>query len=890
MGLVWLLLGTLARGAPVVFVPLRALRPPPERPEAPPRDWIADRLLIEVAPGEETSLDLRWTLRPLRPGPLDLPLLDSAVAVRAVTVDGRPATLAQGADGWLHLDLQLDRPREVRVLASAATPAAGLDLRLAGATRRLVQVRGPWETSEEGAVRSGSRLDGGTPDRLRLSWKPAGPKPPQGTLLRAEEATALRLDATGVEATAILRYRVIHGSVDSLGFQLPVGAEALDVQGDGVLGVEREGETTRVRLARPVSDKIDLHINYHAPPLASAASTLPIPWAQAAATQGWATLLRGDEGQFVPSPGAGAEAVSARDLPDWAQGLSEGDPIASYRLSGEGPSLSARVVHWEPIEGPPTVIDEARYEVATVAHGRQLLRVRYQVRNDRRQFLRLDVPDQLQLISASVAGHAVQAARDEQGHLLIPLEKSVETMQGLVTFPVDIAFWGSNDAWGRRGRRELRTPTVDAPIAYARWELVLPPGYDGRPRSGNATPVADWSSRDQGMSYGHSYGDALTEDPLAEPVTGTFSQNFNYDAIEQLGRGEGGDPADDGQRAQSEEISQSLWNQAYDAYKRNDYSGASTLLDQSLTYNANNQAAVALRANVEVLLDTSGTQTGGEDEANARRVRDLARAKTGEAEVQQQALRQEADEAVRSGDYSKAEEKLAKLEQVSGVLAGVEQSESVEKKNAYKQVQAQLSSVRRQLGKEAPAPVNEPVATPEPMAGGASNENTYLLDGVKVSDDRAQATRTTAREKRQEPIAPQPETVEVTPEEAPLRPGYATVLLADEEAARQLREHLVVDPDLADLLTGEDLSWDGEEDLRTEVVYGGRERLTKDFLQRVPSGRSYQDVVTMTSGVMVGAVSQSVPIPRGGRILRFEARLLAEGQPLSVDLAYRSRR
>lgn len=1033
----WLLLGALARGAPVVFVPLRVLRPPPERPEGPPRDWVADRLMVEVQPGLETTLDLRWTLRPLRAGPLDLPLLDSAVAVRSVSVDGQPAALAQGADGWLHLDLELDRPREVRVLASAATPSGSLDLKLAGASRRVVQVRGPWEASEEGAVRSGSRLDGGAPDHLRLSWKPAGARPPQGTLLRAEEATALRLDATGVEATAILRYRVIHGSLDSVSFRLPAGADALDVRGDGVLGVERQGEAVRVRLARPVSDKIDLHVNYRAPPLDTTASALPLPWAESAATQGWATLLRGDEGQFVPEAEVGAEAVSARDLPGWAQGLSEGDPIASYRLIGEGPSLSARVVHWEPIEGPPTVIDEARYEVAAAAHGREILRVRYQVRNDRRQFLRLDLPDQLQLISATVAGHAVQAARDAEGHLLIPLEKSVETMEGLVTFPVDIAFWDAEPAWERRGRRTLLTPTVDAPIAYARWELVLPPGYDGRPRSGNATPVADWSSRDRGLSYGHSYGEALPEDKPTDDTTGTFSQNFDFDAVGQIeaaqdedsdGTADGDDEsADDedaggkeflvrvptgrsyqaalslapgaarGRRSErkqpekpagapsattatgaddAEDISQTYWNRAYDAYKSNDYSAAEELLDQSLAYNANNKAAAALKANVEVLLDTSGKAAGGEDEATARRVRELAKAKTGEAEVQQQALQEEANAAVRSGDYAKAEEKLAKLEQVSGVLASVEQSEAVEKKNAYKEVRAQLSSVRQQLGKEAPTPTAEPPASAQPLSGAAMNENSYLLDGVNVSDPQAETLRALTRQKRHEsidflkqiiadrspqgdqraemmlrladlyaeeghdrlltggaeqarpwlvkaqklyqqllasypqyaradqasrgladvvallpPQAPAPEaTPEPTPapEEVPLRPGYATVILGDEALARQLREDLVVEPDLADLLTGQDLVWDGDEDLRTEVVF--EEQESSPLLLQTLGTKREASSASAVDALYGTATPQTVAIPHAGQVLRFEARLLPEGQPMSVDLSYRSRR
>ena len=135
------------------------------------------------------------------------------------------------------------------------------------------------------------------------------------------------------------------------------------------------------------------------------------------------------------------------------------------------------------------------------------------------------------------------------------------------------------------------------------------------------------------------------------------------------------------------------------------------------------------------------------------------------------------------------------------------------------------------------------------------------------------------------PATPEPEE---DLEEIPLKPGFATVIMEDPEFARQLREALVVDPDISDLLTAEDtLGWTGEEGLRTEVVYESFGMLGSGS---GGSGSGYGQGAGSLGSAQVSATSVTVPIPRAGQILRFEARLLSENEPLSIDLSYRPAR
>ncbi len=947
-----LILASVTWARPVVFVPLDPLQPyRPVPRERAPVPWVADRLRVEIEPGVESRLTLSWTLSPLEPSWVDLPLLGAEAAVAEATLDGRPLKLEEGPDGMRHALIRLERPATLRVVASLPTPAAALDLRVAEAARQEVQAPRSWELSAPGAVPVRGGLSGGEAGRLHLEWRPAGPRPPKPTVLRAESVSALRLDSAGLEASARLSWRVSNGSVDSVSFALPADVEGLEVSGDGVAEIARQGETVRVSLARPVSDQVSLRVRYRAPAASRGESALPLPWPQANEASGYTSLLRADEALIVPVTGAGAEAVSPGSLPARAQGLAEGTPLAAYRLSGEAPSVLARVVAWEPIEGPPTVIDEARYEIANADHGRLLLRARFQVRNDRRQFLRLTVPPGLELISVTVAGRAAQVGQDAQGHLLIPLEKSVETLAGLVTFPVDIAFYGDDSPWLRRGLREVRTPSVDAPIAYARWELVLPPGFHAREATGNVTRVATWSSRERGLSYGRSYGETLGEDA---PVVA------------------------------NEEVSQALWNQAYSAYKAGNYRESKELLDQSLSYDASNQAAAALSRNVDVLLDTSGSASAGRDEAATRRVREMASARSADIALRADELEKKAEEAERAGDDEAAERALEELVQVSGTLAGLEQAEQVARKMGYADAQAKLEKLKK---KDAPSSsrvaykqqteIDLRRATREPDVAGLSDAwraaarekrqdsmeflkqiiaernpqgeqraemmlrlaNLYdeeardrmqaevealelclenpgcdvdtatieHMESRKFSDkaeklyrqirdsyptyvrmDEVEAALARIEEERAiwDPVEVDDE---IPVEDLPVPEGQAMVIAVDQEALWEAQNLLVYDPDIYALLTASDVAWTGEEDLHIERVERGLGARGSGY-GGGGTAEGYGGLGTKGRGRGVGAVSASVPIPRSGQSLFFEARLVPEGQPLSISLSFAQER
>ncbi len=740
------ILAAVLLGQHAVVVPIDALAPPPVADEPPPVDALVDSVAVQVEPGpDETALALTWRLRAITPGWVDLPVTGAALAVERATLDGVPVALEPGPDGVRRLAALLDGRHELVVAGTVATPEAQLDLPLLTAARGHVSVHGgPWDVTAEDAVLAGPQdFDLVQTERLALRWRPAAPPSPRPTVITAEAAVAFRVDASGLEATAVIRHRIRYGAVDTLHVGLPAEAEEVSVEGSGVRQQRRTADGVEVQLARPVEGSATLRLSYRAPaPEGEDLATMPLPWTPDTRAL-WVSVLRTDEAMVAPEPARGLQPALASELPAWATGLAAGEPVATYRAAGGRPELQVRVLQYEPVEEPPTLVDEARYEIAYTSHGRVLLRARYQVRNDRNQYLHVAPPAGYDAIGARVAGVVVQPASDGDGGLFVPLEKSVESLEGLVSFPVEVLFWGDEAPWSARGIRELVAPAVDAPIAYARWEVVLPPDRVARAAVSDATLVDRWTDRDRGLTYGRAHGESLRDEeadevPAADGKRGGEQVQIVASKARRgpppppapppLPRAEKKAPAalaasgggaaapvrrkadeppaqpagvsesrsNEASRALQEDLSVEVFNQAYSAYKANRFDDAASLLERSLELDPYNKSAAQLQSNVDVFVG-SGEEAGEEQEVLSRRVRELAQAKTQGRRVEQEKRKREADQAFRAGDLAKAEEEYRRLVEVTEELAQVEQVESVEQKVQLEAFQRQLADIERQV-------------------------------------------------------------------------------------------------------------------------------------------------------------------------------------------------
>ncbi|WP_276572688.1 hypothetical protein [Nannocystis pusilla] len=640
-------------------------RPPAEA--AAPAPWV-ERRELSFAPVEGgVQLRGRWTIRSFGTGWFSGRLFAATPGLRVVSarwgaapaalkVDDEGGTVAGRVQGSVELTVEAFVPGD---------PA-----RAALALQLLPAVRGSITAAAPAGLAAALRVDGADSlairDRhwsgaqaLELSFvtppAPAADRPP---VVVAKVGIGLTVGDADLRGRARAVWEVRQGEISTVELQTAGLGGDLEVIGANVRGFVREGERVRVDLQAPVRDRVELELRWSAPIGRAAETRAGLPTlAPVGVFHSEVALQLARDGEVEAVPDApGWSYVAAATLPAWAQGLVEGTATAALVQGGSqatGGSLS--LLRFVPLEGPPMVVDVAAYTIATSREGRALVRAHYELRNERAAHLRLTPPPGYKVIGVRVGGQTAAPARAKDGSWIVPLLRSVETVTGLLSFPVEVILLGESSEWHRRETRELRLPTIDAPIAVSRLTLHLPPGYRSRKQPGDGDVVAAFT-RGEGITYG-------------------------------LGVGEVG-------AAQADAVFQD----AVQAWMRNDFSGAQDKLDALRGMGAKNENIARLQSNLDVV---AGKSSGSQDMSLQRRVREQAKARA-YADVQAQAaLKKQAEEERARGDYAASASSYQQALAVGDKLAQLEQAESVEQKTTnaalaeeFRAVQTKSSAVK----------------------------------------------------------------------------------------------------------------------------------------------------------------------------------------------------
>jgi hypothetical protein len=443
----------------------------------------------------------------------------------------RPHTIRRGDDGWFYLDMGAAAP--YRVVATARiTPVT-----TAGRHRiDLPTAPAAWSTLEVASdaawhVRcSRSPLDvignaGGTQgtvglargETMTLAWHP--PRPPVHRDARVETESHVGWTlADGVhQVRAILDVRLWGGETEQFDLTLPAGADRVHVTGPDVREVRRDAAGVRLFLRGPIRQRTRLAVTFEAPRPATGRMTLPA-FGIAGSRHGGGTLaVAGGGGAVVlemDSPGL--EPMPLHDLPAATRGLLAAPPVYAYRLSGP---WEARVDLVGMAEFPvrETLVDSALATVLYRPDGQVMTKMLYEVRNRARQYMAVELPAGSRLVVVRVSEEQTSAVRGPGRTILVPLEKSVLTTAGLVSFPVEIVTMQRAAPLSDRGRFRLALPRTDLPVAYARCALMLPEGMETRSWSGPLRRTDAWSSETAELEFEYGRGH-LAKAPPPPPV------------------------------------------------------------------------------------------------------------------------------------------------------------------------------------------------------------------------------------------------------------------------------------------------------------------------------------------------------------------------------------
>jgi len=125
------------------------------------------------------------------------------------------------------------------------------------------------------------------------------------------------------------------------------------------------------------------------------------------------------------------------------------------------------------------VVDAAFFTATVSEEGSVMHRIVLEIRNTQQQYVRISVPHKFEIWSTLVEGTAVKPAQDEQGLVMIPLEKSSkkDASQGSC-FAVEFIYISQEvSPLSDSGFLKLKFPFCDLPINQLFVTVFLPPNY-----------------------------------------------------------------------------------------------------------------------------------------------------------------------------------------------------------------------------------------------------------------------------------------------------------------------------------------------------------------------------------------------------------------------------
>lgn len=630
----------------------RALQPPETPRDVLPGPRATSRDARVRWDGKALVARVRWELDAMEPGWMMAPLAAPGLRVESATLDGRPVDLLV-KDGAVWFLARIDGPHTLaaEVVSIDDPTRSPLNLGLMPADRGRLT----FDVAEglEGRVASGDavRVDDTwwvrSDDVVVQVGVPKRKVADRRTLAVASAGVGLTVGEGAVQGKARVRWTLRQGAMSSVALRARGVGSDLEVTGPNVARVSRSGDRVQVELRKPTEGLVDLELTWSVPIEAGAESRIGVPEILpegAFRTEASLQLARDAEIEVLPEV-PGWQAVASSELPDFGEGLIEGTPTAAYVAAAAGKGGSLGLLRFVPAKSPPVVVDVASLTMTVSPEGRSLTRAHYTVRNERASHLRVQPQPGATIVAARVQDGPVTPVADGEAWL-IPLPRSLETVDGLLSFPVEVVVLGDGVPWDRHEARDLQLPVVGADVAVNRVTLHLPRGWMPRMEAGEHGTVADFTEG-EGISYGFGLG------------------------------------------GEKEAEADQYWQDAQAAYMRNDFDEADEILDRLEDIGASNSNMGKLRGNLDVVQGRAG-----DGNARARRVRDQAKTRAEEDYRAQTEAIQEAEERWAAGEYEQAELAYSTAAKLSKKLDKLEQKESVEQERVAEEAQKKLQEAK----------------------------------------------------------------------------------------------------------------------------------------------------------------------------------------------------
>ncbi len=482
---------------------------PEDKPEAAPRDFSINRAgysgevtedgtsaLFDVALQIEVHKAEGWVTVPIAPTSVALKSAKVRGKDAPVFIDGGWYMLITDAKGIIEVDLEVAASVfEANGQSSLSFPMArsgGTTVRLDVPTESDLEfVVGDSRFLKDEDVRGVRRMEAVLPatGNLSISWQrevgdveEGGTDGAQERRMYAEVHTLAGVAEGVLSGHSDVNYTIVHQGTEHLTVTLPADVTVLDVTGSGIREwkvSEAEGaQTVDVDLNFEAIGSYRLMLDYEQA-LSEDGGDLEVPRIEVSGVErvkGFVGVAALSTLEVVAGDASGARKIDVRELPAAILGRTDQPVLLGYKYRQDAWTLPLTVKQHDEVEVLVTIVDTAESISMVTVDGRVMGRSSWYVRNNRRQFLRVAMPEGAEIWSVKVAGKAVKPGIDEQGDVLVPLVRSRAAQGSLAAFTVEV-IWvedGTAPDDAGRGSIDLALPEIDVPVTYYRWSVYVP--------------------------------------------------------------------------------------------------------------------------------------------------------------------------------------------------------------------------------------------------------------------------------------------------------------------------------------------------------------------------------------------------------------------------------
>jgi hypothetical protein len=489
----------------------RAAFPLEAEPEPPPVEATLSRIDYELkVDGDLASGEVRLTVDVIKDGWVRL-ALPQGLMVREANLDGKQVTLVthssdKGPGAGELLLSHIGRSVLTLKIVAPVSTTAGTDIlqlpvsnsAVSHATVELarqgvdVHINGGL-LLEHSETANGSRwvANGRGGEPLTFAWRRRvdDQRAAQALRLRGTVTELVGLGEDGTQINAEVQVEVLQGLAQEVRVQLPDQFTVNQVAGAMVADWDVGPHELTVTFIEPVQSSVRFTLSGELRLPRSGKLDVPLIRLPAAEreTGGIAVEVLG-AGEIKDRQASGMEEAEAADFGQLISSRQSPSLIAFRLQPAEGKSvrtLSLNVARYTPQAVLTANIEEANYSAMITADGKLLVQARFAVRNNQRNFLKLNLPSGAVLWSASVAGRPIRPGRAPDGSLLLPLEKT-KSGDEASAFVVEVSYLDHSPVWNDKGRFRLALVAVDLPISKSHLLLHHPPLFRLTPPTGLA--------------------------------------------------------------------------------------------------------------------------------------------------------------------------------------------------------------------------------------------------------------------------------------------------------------------------------------------------------------------------------------------------------------------